>query len=158
MDGRAGGSSPLTRGKRVLVGARNERPGIIPAHAGKTDVPLSREEMKRDHPRSRGENPMLIDLRTPSRGSSPLTRGKRSGRGPALVLTGIIPAHAGKTRTRREWLQQSEDHPRSRGENKLDKERAWPKVGSSPLTRGKQLLSGRRELLRGIIPAHAGKT
>ena len=52
----AAGSSPLTRGKlaNAIPGASGKR--IIPAHAGKTDVPLSREEMKRDHPRSRGEN------------------------------------------------------------------------------------------------------
>ena len=50
------GSSPLTRGKQLICDRTNTRHGLIPAHAGKTDIPLSREEMKRAHPRSRGEN------------------------------------------------------------------------------------------------------
>ena len=50
---------------------------LIPAHAGKT---------YRDHQ----------DWYHPS-GSSPLTRGKRSVREDEWTMTGLIPAHAGKT-------------------------------------------------------------
>ena len=91
-------------------------------------------------------------------GSSPLTRGKR---GLALVgggVVGLIPAHAGKTRSSTLKPTRPRAHPRSRGEN-------WPVAtpkpssrGSSPLTRGK-LPCGRASRARsGLIPAHAGKT
>ena len=70
------GSSPLTRGKRllVLVGEFVER--LIPAHAGKTQVESNAMRTTSAHPRSRGENgDAPIDLGELA-GSSPLTRGK----------------------------------------------------------------------------------
>ena len=52
------GSSPLTRGKRGLVGVLAARPRLIPAHAGKTwRLPCGRPASGA-HPRSRGENPI----------------------------------------------------------------------------------------------------
>ena len=54
---RHSGSSPLTRGKLRRRQVRARLNGLIPAHAGKTSP--------------------HTQLRTPSRGSSPLTRGKR---------------------------------------------------------------------------------
>ena len=91
-------------------------------------------------------------------GSSPLTRGKRPQRDQKLRRWRLIPAHAGKTRSRciRGGLRAA--HPRSRGEN-LSRPRGWGKSpGSSPLTRGKRhpvvLLAEHCRL----IPAHAGKT
>ena len=50
------GSSPLTRGKRVLAceGCVPER--LIPAHAGKTQTAAAVRSTRRAHPRSRGEN------------------------------------------------------------------------------------------------------
>ena len=71
---------------------------------------------------------------------------------------GIIPAHAGKTRSRRWCVDAARDHPRSRGENVQLNRAVKVAQGSSPLTRGKRR---RRKLLGrspGIIPAHAGKT
>ena len=52
------GSSPLTRGKRPGLGLVLRRPGLIPAHAGKT--------------------PYVATVSRAPSGSSPLTRGKRS--------------------------------------------------------------------------------
>ena len=70
----------------------------------------------------------------------------------------LIPAHAGKTYLQR--LQRSDEgaHPRSRGENQDENIINLTKQGSSPLTRGKLTISGRREVQGGLIPAHAGKT
>ena len=73
----ARGSSPLTRGKRLLTWATWRSQGLIPAHAGKTDFARSPMRMSGlipahagktapcsqahppcwAHPRSRGENP-----------------------------------------------------------------------------------------------------
>ena len=91
------GSSPLTRGKPQLQTARRDRRGLIPAHAGKTDVTRARCCAIGAHPRSRGENAGLHVVGELGQGSSPLTRGK-----PVKLLLrgaghGLIPAHAGKT-------------------------------------------------------------
>ena len=71
------GSSPLTRGKRPGLGLLLRRPGLIPAHAGKTDEFLSESHTAGAHPRSRGENRSEPRLPFAGLGSSPLTRGKR---------------------------------------------------------------------------------
>ena len=134
------GSSPLTRGKLLdsSIGLALQR--IIPAHAGKT---LSRGRpiaSPGDHPRSRGENNLLFNCYAAIQGSSPLTRGKRTGAQVNIGGKGIIPAHAGKTPSRGRahgWLG---DHPRSRGENRPAKNTSLLPAGSSPLTRGKQPL------------------
>ena len=49
-------------------------------------------------------------------------------------------------------------HPRSRGENVARVRAGVKEGGSSPLTRGKRHLQGRRIYRVGLIPAHAGKT
>ncbi len=50
------GSSPLTRGKRLVGTDRKFRSGLIPAHAGKTQRRDERRLTAPAHPRSRGEN------------------------------------------------------------------------------------------------------
>ena len=93
------GSSPLTRGKRVGLGAALPVPRLIPAHAGKT-VSVPNLSLKGTaHPRSRGENRVGVPEAHVYRGSSPLTRGKRQNRTRARTRTRLIPAHAGKTLT-----------------------------------------------------------
>ena len=92
-----GGSSPLTRGKQRGRRLGRDELGLIPAHAGKTPRALTDLQAAGAHPRSRGENlgewhPVGIGL-----GSSPLTRGKLTGRDSDVPGRGLIPAHAGKT-------------------------------------------------------------
>ena len=134
----APGSSPLTRGKLDSVVWISYLRWLIPAHAGKTAA-------------------QVVGL-DGIKGSSPLTRGKQ-----ILVLLypaegGLIPAHAGKTRRRRRPPRATPAHPRSRGENaSVFLGIAWS-VGSSPLTRGKLDLADSDAQMRGLIPAHAGKT
>ena len=91
------GSSPLTRGKQGADGGAHGRPGLIPAHAGKTVARRRPTRPVSAHPRSRGENPSLRKARSHSRGSSPLTRGKHGGQVGDVFPPGLIPAHAGKT-------------------------------------------------------------
>ena len=92
------GSSPLTRGKHCnfLSGLGGSR--LIPAHAGKTYIPLYYPCKREAHPRSRGENELIGFSAQFNQGSSPLTRGKRHLVGIVKVVRRLIPAHAGKTR------------------------------------------------------------
>ena len=71
--------------------------GLIPAHAGKTRGKTKAVVRTGAHPRSRGENAMKEGTGASARGSSPLTRGKPSVPPEALIVAGLIPAHAGKT-------------------------------------------------------------
>ena len=152
------GSSPLTRGKPPAVGLRALAQRLIPAHAGKTaESPVVLEELGA-HPRSRGENFWLHWRHVTRAGSSPLTRGKRARGRAARLPSGLIPAHAGKTRRRGQRQTQTAAHPRSRGENHRTRRPQAPRLGSSPLTRGKRGRFPLRAGRRGLIPAHAGKT
>ena len=93
-----------------------------------------------------------------NRGSSPLTRGKRPPPRCRLRNDRLIPAHAGKTRSRKLEQLSARAHPRSRGENNIEAIADQAYIGSSPLTRGKPLFDdGVRDRER-LIPAHAGKT
>ena len=152
------GSSPLTRGKQVgkLFDARPRR--LIPAHAGKTSLEEHGDKVHAAHPRSRGENRSGGMPRAAASGSSPLTRGKRSIREDERTMTGLIPAHAGKTSRRADRAGQSRAHPRSRGENCSRTRSASALAGSSPLTRGKHRPWRRSRRSGRLIPAHAGKT
>ena len=91
-------------------------------------------------------------------GSSPLTRGKHGREFRGSGVARLIPAHAGKTGRQRSDLLCSPAHPRSRGENARAIHMSVAATGSSPLTRGKRLGEVPEELLRRLIPAHAGKT
>ena len=94
---RAGGSSPLTRGKPSCVFGCGRPTRLIPAHAGKTRRFLSRLATLPAHPRSRGENKMQARDLPLEAGSSPLTRGKRFLDAERSRDARLIPAHAGKT-------------------------------------------------------------
>ena len=111
------GSSPLTRGKRPQIHTASLRRGLIPAHAGKTPPRRTPSRLTGAHPRSRGENTLIRADDKTFKGSSPLTRGKRNEHLQALRRSGLIPAHAGKTRLMSAGMTQARAHPRSRGEN-----------------------------------------
>ena len=156
--GRGLGSSPLTRGKHQAGSSAGNVNGLIPAHAGKTRPESRRPTGSRAHPRSRGENMVWEPIRAYPVGSSPLTRGKRvppQGHGEAK---GLIPAHAGKTTNFSLFKVNRMAHPRSRGENLVDKPNVLAHLGSSPLTRGKLEVGLLGSGSLGLIPAHAGKT
>ena len=152
------GSSPLTRGKHDAAGIAFSVRRLIPAHAGKTRRTPCDSRGAPAHPRSRGENTRSNIRRRQSRGSSPLTRGKRHEPGPDHGRGRLIPAHAGKTMMLKGCDWPSTAHPRSRGENGFLRAFVREGNGSSPLTRGKPapLRPGCPE--GGLIPAHAGKT
>ena len=132
--------------------------GLIPAHAGKTRRYPVIVRPRRAHPRSRGENATAARYALHGRGSSPLTRGKLNVAYYHGGVVGLIPAHAGKTSVTHWRPLRSRAHPRSRGENLYSTNALLSVPGSSPLTRGKQLVLSVFLGGRGLIPAHAGKT
>ena len=111
------GSSPLTRGARVLGEAVKHLGRLIPAHAGSTGPPPAPAQRLPAHPRSRGEHNLRGQLAGHYRGSSPLTRGALARVVGGVESAGLIPAHAGSTT----WLLHvtggQPAHPRSRGEH-----------------------------------------
>ena len=152
------GSSPLTRGKRVLTHPPRGRTGLIPAHAGKTTVMHKLVGLSWAHPRSRGENIKAAVSVVVEWGSSPLTRGKPPPTASKISPMGLIPAHAGKTCVVPPVVGETRAHPRSRGENNVPTAALMAGPGSSPLTRGKPVRASRCLARLGLIPAHAGKT
>ena len=131
---------------------------LIPAHAGKTSAYTVHITEVPAHPRSRGENFLIVEVAEKLDGSSPLTRGKPHDLGCHVGDPGLIPAHAGKTRRLTILIGCIKAHPRSRGENPVTRPRRASVLGSSPLTRGKLNPAHRRRERRRLIPAHAGKT
>ena len=152
------GSSPLTRGKQDVDREATTGPRLIPAHAGKTFVLMRGPPGSWAHPRSRGENSIVVGAARAAAGSSPLTRGKQGQQARAHPDRRLIPAHAGKTRRAAYATRRSAAHPRSRGENRVLYGSLSEVQGSSPLTRGKRDHSLTQRLIGGLIPAHAGKT
>ena len=152
------GSSPLTRGKLLNVPRIGLVRRLIPAHAGKTATRQLRLYMREAHPRSRGENNLFARHNSSSKGSSPLTRGKRTRCGLVCAALRLIPAHAGKTRWSDCPHYVGRAHPRSRGENLVNGALLVPGEGSSPLTRGKPDGTDPARQRGRLIPAHAGKT
>ena len=132
--------------------------GLIPAHAGKTATRWPPRSSRTAHPRSRGENHDECERRGLLCGSSPLTRGKLGAQLKNGGTSRLIPAHAGKTAQQNVTLIHIGAHPRSRGENRRRKSRRPCQRGSSPLTRGKLGCGFELGEIRGLIPAHAGKT
>ena len=152
------GSSPLTRGKRVLEARFVHFAGLIPAHAGKTTHSFPGRRNGAAHPRSRGENIVVSAPIIIRQGSSPLTRGKRISHEHVQIRRGLIPAHAGKTHFHLVVGVGWWAHPRSRGENAMSEGQISAEEGSSPLTRGKLADALEHLAVGGLIPAHAGKT
>ena len=112
------GSSPHTRGAQRRLLPPHDARRIIPAYAGSTVTTRGRIRSPADHPRIRGEHPVLVEghlyvpgssphtrgalrpepiFRRKDGGSSPHTRGARAYRGAAVPANGIIPAYAGST-------------------------------------------------------------
>ena len=92
------------------------------------------------------------------RGSSPRGRGKRARVFASAAIGGLIPARAGKTRTRTSSTSVSRAHPRAGGENEAGDEKGATFEGSSPRGRGKLRFHPHNAHPHGLIPARAGKT
>ena len=132
--------------------------GSSPLARGKPCVRYAGCRCSRAHPRSCGEN-----VRTPCAfslpyGSSPLTRGKHHIPDCDVMTLGLIPAHAGKTKSPGGCQGCGWAHPHSCGENAKARGYRTMCMGSSPLARGKRGDTPACPAFLGLIPAHAGKT
>ena len=133
------GSSPLARGTPELSVRVSVKGRIIPACAGNT-----------------GQRSVSVSALP---GSSPLARGTRPPIGVVRLARRIIPACAGNTPDSLGLVQQTQDHPRLRGEHRhVQRHIASRGRGSSPLARGTPRKRGECGLRLRIIPACAGNT
>ena len=152
------GSSPHTRGALGPEGHGLSGVGIIPAYAGSTSERRRTMPFGRDHPRIRGEHsnrPVKAPL---APGSSPHTRGAQRRVLDCEKRHRIIPAYAGSTFGHPRYDGGPRDHPRIRGEHRLELTRWHDAVGSSPHTRGAPCEQPRIPQNSRIIPAYAGST
>ena len=113
------GSPPLARGAHASGWSSRAHGWITPARAGSTQGGFACRESGWDHPRSRGEHTLPVQLRLAFEGSPPLARGA-----PALQMRyasarRITPARAGSTNFQSSGCPVGRDHPRSRGEHSL---------------------------------------
>ena len=170
------GPSPLTRGRRDGQRRRAGAGGSIPAHAGppatrKPAAPWRRVHPRSRgaadevgaptsetgvHPRSRGAAGPVFDPLSHSAGPSPLTRGRLELSGTQRHDHGSIPAHAGPPDPLGWCVEGTRVHPRSRGAAWLTRLTGLPRLGPSPLTRGRPGLWATAPPPAGSIPAHAG--
>ena len=132
--------------------------GSSPRMRGKPEMVLTRRLCLWAHPRACGENVMARSPYRFGRGSSPRMRGKPMRNVTVRSRKGLIPAHAGKTRTLLYSRSVDWAHPRACGENWEMGEKFELPQGSSPRMRGKRFQFFECCYERGLIPAHAGKT
>ena len=95
----AEGSSPRMRGSLGAISDGGLDFGIIPAHAGLTYSRYWRRSRAWDHPRACGAHSLSNTNVSFFMGSSPRMRGSRAVDRARAAIAGIIPAHAGLTRS-----------------------------------------------------------
>ena len=132
-----GGSPPHLRGKHDFYIPTPVIIRITPAPAGKTKDEQIKNFRSMDHPRTCGENALMMRAGCSTKGSPPHLRGKLIPVFSESCFCGITPAPAGKTIGYFFIFIFLKDHPRTCGENKV-----WPfstalRVGSPPHLRGK---------------------
>ena len=152
------GSSPRTRGTGQVARVRKAHTRFIPAHAGNRPSCARSPANPAVHPRARGEQGQRRAMFRTSSGSSPRTRG--TGRAPVRRhhTNRFIPAHAGN-RSRWVYSQSANPvHPRARGEQRRRAGGPSRNAGSSPRTRGTEVLMPARRADQRFIPAHAGNS
>ena len=113
------GSSPRMRGSLKDFTRMYERTGIIPAHAGLTSCQCHWCCQCRDHPRACGAHLASPHVECRLLGSSPRMRGSLDEGHVALLIEGIIPAHAGLTQSSFQVSCTIWDHPRACGAHVL---------------------------------------
>ena len=110
--------------------------GIIPAHAGLTLSGCHEAGGHGDHPRACGAHFARSSLPIRDRGSSPRMRGSPAQLADLFFERGIIPAHAGLTKTVEKSSERHRDHPRACGAHIRINRQDIDSKGSSPRMRG----------------------
>ena len=152
------GSPPHVRGKDAGVSDRRHRRGITPACAGKSRGWCIDQMVEEDHPRMCGEKKVAKEMGRTTKGSPPHVRGKARNNFNFDLITGIIPACAGKRVNLMATSEMFRDHPRVCGEKFRASFAPFCAAGSPPHVRGKgTTFSDATQWLR-ITPACAGKS
>ena len=151
-------TSPHTRGEPSAAVSVLDRPGNIPAYAGRTiygeDVNLDAEK----HPRIRGENHLArLQVRNHAE-TSPHTRGELVAQRILHDCARNIPAYAGRTIGVKDSEVSYQKHPRIRGENEGFRNIRGKIKETSPHTRGELKQKNTRARPTRNIPAYAGRT
>ena len=114
--------------------------------------------LRRDYPRSRGddlsENPSCAG----STGLPPLARGRPRAAASRRVTSGTTPARAGTTIAPQHQMPRSPDYPRSRGDDLADGIGTDGTQGLPPLARGRPVARCHCPGECGTTPARAGTT
>ena len=152
------GSSPRTRGTRIIRTSPAQNSRFIPADAGNTRVAAVSSENVSVHPRGRGEHHKLGHQRALHLGSSPRTRGTQLFSIPGLIQCRFIPADAGNTASVFLFAESVTVHPRGRGEHAHSAVTRFKHIGSSPRTRGTHCVKQTSWPISRFIPADAGNT
>ena len=130
----------------------------IPAYAGKTAAGQQERAKAAEHPRVCGENWCHGRRVAVTIGTSPRMRGKPTAPVRLVLSRRNIPAYAGKTVTLMGDVITPPEHPRVCGENAIIALVYAVAHGTSPRMRGKHSGVLTQTLLKGNIPAYAGKT
>ena len=111
------GSPPLAREGLIPSHLMMKSVRITPARAGRTSLMLFHVFQSRDHPRSRGKDPVTLPVKLPLTGSPPLAREGHIKSNLPKINIRITPARAGRTVLILIFGSFSGDHPRSRGKD-----------------------------------------
>ncbi len=152
------GSPPRARGELGCPRLPIHLWGITPACAGRTVIPSPRTDRSPDHPRVRGENPVIVQVTVAGLGSPPRARGEHTIQRQQRRQIGITPACAGRTTGGTAGSKSGGDHPRVRGENATETKLAIATQGSPPRARGEPGRPLSRRPRPRITPACAGRT
>ena len=152
------GPPPLARGELRQAKAGSPHHRTTPARAGRTLGVKVRSRSRTDHPRSRGENGVVVEGVGERLGPPPLARGERLAIFENVPNHRTTPARAGRTVPARSRGAPAPDHPRSRGENDVAGVRRLPRSGPPPLARGEQPHSVPMASRSRTTPARAGRT
>ena len=116
------GSPPPTRGTPLTQPIILIFGGITPAYAGNTYLVFVLAHLHQDHPRLRGEHNHVVNDTKECAGSPPPTRGTPFIFVRIIFYLGITPAYAGNTEAPYSTEQSDWDHPRLRGEHRMQPE------------------------------------
>ena len=152
------GSPPHTRGILVVLPTGCGKTGFTPAYAGNTFTYCLHFRSPWVHPRIRGE--YTGPFRGPQRakGSPPHTRGIQMAVRQVRLSDRFTPAYAGNTFHICAQQNNTEVHPRIRGEYRPTVLQSLTPMGSPPHTRGILLRGHFGYQLCRFTPAYAGNT
>ena len=152
------GSPPLARGTLFTIAILGFSNRLTPARAGNTATDNVGAGANPAHPRSRGEHHCQQGAQLAFCGSPPLARGTHHKNDGASIEERLTPARAGNTHVVRFGAPVPSAHPRSRGEHTSSAVYRLGLVGSPPLARGTQFISGFSGFSLRLTPARAGNT